>query len=72
MFKDTAGHEDLTGAIIGCGVRVHETWGPGLLESIYKECLLIELQADGHRIERSRKLRLVYKGHDLLLAGYRG
>ena len=34
-------------------------------EAIYKECLLIELKADGHEVERSRKLRLVYKGHDL-------
>jgi GxxExxY protein len=65
MFKDIAGHKDLTGAIIGCGMRVHETWGPGLLESIYRECLLIELHADGHRVDRNRKLRLVYKGHDL-------
>jgi GxxExxY protein len=65
MFKDTAGQEDLTRAIIGCGVRVHEMWGPGLLESIYKECLVIELHADGHRTDKSRKLRLVYKGHDL-------
>ena len=65
MFKDIAGHEDLTAAIIGCGLRVHEAWGPGLLEAIYKECLLIELKADGHEVERSRRLRLVYKGHDL-------
>ena len=65
MFKDIAGHEDLTEAIIGCGIRVHGTWGPGLLESVYRECLLIELETIGHRVERSRKLRLVYKGHDL-------
>lgn len=37
----------------------------GLLESIYKECLIVELEAGGHRVDRSRKLRLVYKGHDL-------
>ena len=65
MFRDIAGHDDLTGAIIGCGMRVHETWGPGLLESIYRECLLIELRADRHRVDRNRRLRLAYKGHDL-------
>ena len=65
MFKDIAGHEDLTQTIIGCGMRVHEAWGPGLLESIYRECLLIELQAAGHTVDCKRKLRLVYKGHDL-------
>lgn len=65
MFRDTAGHEDLTEAIIACGMRVHEAWGPGLLESVYKACLLIELRADGHRVDISRRLPLIYKGHDL-------
>ncbi|HTH03336.1 MAG TPA: GxxExxY protein [Vicinamibacterales bacterium] len=65
MFKDAAGHEDLTEAIIACGIRVHEVWGPGLLESVYKACLLIELEADGFSVETNRRLRLVYKGHDL-------
>lgn len=65
MFRDTAGHEDLTEAIIACGIRVHETWGRGLLESVYKECMLIELQADGHRIDTNRRVPLIYKGHNL-------
>jgi GxxExxY protein len=65
MFKDTAGHEDLTESIIGCGMRVHETWGPGLLESVYKDCLLIEFEDAGHRVDTTRRLQLVYKGRDL-------
>jgi len=65
MFRDTAGHEDLTQAIIGCGVRVHEIWGPGLLESVYKACLVIELQADGHQVTTNRRVPLIYKGQDL-------
>ena len=65
MFKDTAGHVELTESIIGCGIRVHETWGPGLLESVYKECLLIEIEDAGHRVDTTRRLQLVYKGRDL-------
>ena len=65
MFRDTAGHEDLTEAIIGCAMRVHAEWGPGLLESVYKSCSVIELEADGHRVDTNRRLPLVYKGHDL-------
>ena len=65
MFRDTAGHEDLTEAIIGCAIRVHEYWGPGLLESVYKTCLIIELQADGHRVTTNLRVPLIYKGHDL-------
>ena len=65
MFRDTAGHEDLTEAIIGCAIRVHEYWGPGLLESVYKACLIIELQADGHHVTTNLRVPLIYKGHDL-------
>jgi GxxExxY protein len=56
---------DLTEAIIGCGVRVHGAWGPGLLESIYKSCFVIELHAAGHSVVTNRRVPLVYKGHDL-------
>jgi GxxExxY protein len=37
--------EDLTEKIIGCAIEVHRELGPGLLESIYKECLMMELVA---------------------------
>jgi GxxExxY protein len=37
-------HEnELTERIIGAGMEVHKRLGPGLLESIYEECLCIEL-----------------------------
>jgi GxxExxY protein len=65
MFHDIAGHEDLTEAIIGCGIQVHETWGPGLLESIYKSCLLVELHEAGMRVDTTRRVQLAYKGRDL-------
>ena len=29
MYRDIAGHEDLTAKIIECGIKVHETFGPG-------------------------------------------
>ena len=37
--------DDLIERTIGCGIEVHRRLGPGLLESVYRECLLIELQA---------------------------
>ena len=30
--------------IIGCGIEVHREFGPGLLESVYRECFGIELK----------------------------
>ena len=38
--------EDLTEKIIGCAIAVHRELGPGLLESIYRECLMMELTAE--------------------------
>lgn len=40
-------HEELTGAIIGCAMRVHSTLGPGYFESVYERALLIELRNEG-------------------------
>ncbi len=34
---------DLTGEVIGAAIEVHKALGPGLLESIYEECLCMEL-----------------------------
>ena len=65
MFHDIAGHEDLTDGIIGCGIRVHETFGPGLLESIYRSCMMIELQSSGYQVESTRKIPLTYRGQDV-------
>lgn len=63
MFRDTAGHEDLTGMIIDCGMRVHEILGPGLLEAVYKACLHIELAAAGLTIDITRRVPIIYRGH---------
>ena len=65
MFHDTAGHEELTDRIIGCGIRVHESFGPGLLESVYKPCLVIQLKEAGFQVDTTRRIPLVYRGHDI-------
>jgi GxxExxY protein len=47
---------------IGCGIAVHRTFGPGLLESIYRDCMVIELRANGLAVERERPVFLQYRG----------
>jgi GxxExxY protein len=54
--------EALTEKIIGCAIEVHRTLGPGLLESVYRECMIIEIQARQLRIESERQVPLEYKG----------
>ena len=55
--------EQLTQKIIGCAIEVHRVLGPGLLESVYRECLLIELRREHLRVESERQVALDYKGH---------
>ena len=57
--------EDLTEKIIGCAIEVHRELGPGLLESIYKECLMMELTAERMAFKEEAPLTVVYKGRTL-------
>jgi len=52
----------LTEKIIGCAISVHRTLGPGLLESIYRHCMVIEIRARGLRVETERRIGLTYRG----------
>jgi GxxExxY protein len=51
----------LSNKIIGAAIEVHKTLGPGLLESIYEECLCHELNLRGFSIERQKLLPVSYK-----------
>ena len=52
----------LTWEIIGCGMRVHRALGPGLLESVYEECLCHELSRSGLHFRRQIGNPIVYGG----------
>ena len=56
--------------VVECGLSVHKTLGPGLLESAYEECLSYELQKYGLKVEQQKALPLVYEGIRLDI-GYR-
>jgi GxxExxY protein len=58
----TEGIDDLTELVIGCAIRVHDALGPGLLESIYRDCLVIELIASGLKVEVERCIPIEYRG----------
>ena len=60
----------VTEAVIGSGIEVHRTLGPGLLESAYEECLCRELDLRGVSFERQKALPVSYKGLHLE-SGYR-
>ncbi len=61
---------ELSGKIIGAAIEVHKGLGPGLLESVYEECLCHELKLRGLSFERQKPLIVKYKD-TILECGYR-
>ncbi|KGE86602.1 MAG: GxxExxY protein [Phaeodactylibacter xiamenensis] len=51
--------------IVGCAIEVHKHLGPGLLESVYEECLVEELRIRGLKVERQVLVPIAYKGREL-------
>ena len=54
---------DTTGMIIGAAIEVHKTLGPGLLESVYQQCMCKELELRGADVVTEMALQGNYKGH---------
>ena len=77
MITNPAEVEALTKKVIGCAIEVHRFLGPGLLESVYRECMIIEMKREHLRFVSERHVPLDYKGHriggalklDLLVEG---
>lgn len=51
----------LSNLVINRAIKVHQTLGPGLLESSYQECLFYELVQSGLSVEKEKALPLVYE-----------
>ena len=54
--------DPLTRRIIACAIEVHKRLGPGLLEKLYKESMVIEMELCGLRVEKNVKIAVEYKG----------
>jgi GxxExxY protein len=53
---------ELSSIIIGAAIEVHNTLGPGLLESVYEECLIHELKDIGLEVKEQVVVPIHYKG----------
>lgn len=58
----------ITLAIIQAAIEVHRYLGPGLLETLYRECLVFELRARGLKVVVEELIPVFYKGQ--LLGGH--
>ncbi len=56
--------QSISNTIIGAAIEVHRELGPGLLESIYEECLRVELVEKGLKVDAQVDLPLTYKGKE--------
>jgi GxxExxY protein len=57
---------DISHHVVDCAIEVHRTLGgPGLLESIYEEALVWELEQRGLAVQRQVVLPVIYKGRTL-------
>jgi len=52
----------LSSEVIGAAIEVHRNKGPGLIESIYKRCLLRELELRSIPATTQKIVRVEYKG----------
>jgi GxxExxY protein len=69
-LPDPHPRDPLTREIIAAAISVHRGVGPGLLESVYKQCLASELAFRGLSFETERPVRIRYR--DVALeCGYR-
>ena len=57
--------DDLSRALVDSAFKVHQTLGPGLLESVYEACLCVELTKRGISYETQAPVPLVYEGVDI-------
>jgi len=52
---------DLAGKVIGAAMEVHRTLGPGFVESVYENALLVELAASQLAFDSQKALTVIYK-----------
>jgi GxxExxY protein len=55
----------ITGIVVDAAMDVHSALGPGLLESVYEQCLAHELELRGLKVERQVAIPVVYKKAEL-------
>lgn len=61
----------LSSQIIKAAINVHKELGPGLLESVYQSCMVIELGKMQMRVKSEVPLPVVYRGHTVDEEGFR-
>jgi GxxExxY protein len=62
---------EITSKVIKAALTVHNELGPGLLESVYQECLRIELEEMALNVKREVQVPIIYRGKEITQDGFR-
>ena len=57
--------EELSERVIGCAIAVHRTLGPGFLEAIYEQALLVELRHAEIAVRFQEEISILYRGAEV-------
>jgi len=61
----------LSSQIIKAAINVHKELGPGLLESVYQSCMVIELKEMGNVVQSEVALPIFFRGREVHHEGFR-
>ena len=61
----------LSSQIIKAAIAVHRELGPGLLESVYQSCMVIELKSMNMNVQAEVPLPVLYRGQKVNEEGFR-
>jgi GxxExxY protein len=56
---------EVAASIVDAALKVHRTFGPGLLESVYEAALAMELRNRGFTVEVQKEILVYYEGVEL-------
>jgi GxxExxY protein len=70
MQEPTPEQDRIARQVVDAAYAVHTTFGPGLLETVYEQCLSVELLSRGSTVRRQVPQPLSYKGTPIE-AGFR-
>jgi GxxExxY protein len=61
---------ELSSKIIGAAITVHRELGPGLLESVYQSCMLVELRGLALSVTSEVPVPIEYRGQKITKEGF--
>jgi GxxExxY protein len=70
MIEPSPEHDLVARQIVDAAFAVHSALGPGLLESVYEQCLVYEMEARDMAFQRQVVLPVHYR-HNTIDAGFR-